>query len=495
MLFSACDRSPSPGRDGDDAGIPSDGGTAVEANIREALACGEPTGVGGMANSGELQLHQIDPDTFPDALCNDGSAPVLYYRPYRGDENRDKWVITLRGGGSCGNAQSCAARWCSCNNTQRCPYAENTTNFTLDNMSGGGRRGRQGTGIMARDGDGENPLEDYNHVQFIYCSSDTWRGNARGVTYTTTHPRTGEEVSYTLHFLGARILEADLTMLRQDGVAPLVYTLDGSSVSMPDLDDATLVVLAGDSAGGAGVINQLDATRDLLRQHHNGCDGSAACPPEVVGIIDAIVGPEMSRLDFSASAGAEAGIDTYEEFVTASEASPSSQGAFRDTSCVRWHAENHPGTEAECGDNMHVIRNHITTPFFVRQALLDSLIASNYAASGLADPELGPFVFDDQGVPRVYATVTQRELAAFGALPTDAEEGEDMTTAPGVFGPACSNHDTIHEDSEVFGVTIDPSGTDPLLFFDVFGAWRSGDTSSSVVLTTEPDRSDTECGP
>lgn len=477
--------------DGGDGGEGEDGGVA-EADIRETLACGTPAGITGNGQPGELQLHAIDTTTFPDALCNDGSGPVLYYRPHRGDANRDRWVITLRGGGGCSSAATCAARWCSCDSEARCPFAEATTNFSLENMSGGGRRGRAGSGVMLRDGPLDNPIEDYNHVQLIYCSSDQWQGNVRGLTFTTTHPRTGEEVSYTLHFLGQKILEADLTVLRQEGVAPLVYTLDGSAIPMPDLDEAQEVVLVGDSAGGAGVIQQLDAVRDLLRAHHEGCDGGPACPPEVVGIIDAIVGPDMSRLDFTNFIGAEAGIDTYGEFTSAVEASPANQDASRDTSCLAWHQQNRPGTEGECGDLSHVVRHHITSPFFVRMALLDSLISANYEELGLADPVLGPFVDDDQGIPRVFAEVLQEELTDFPGLPTAAEEGEEMSVPPGVFAPACANHDTIHDDNEVFGVTIDPTGSDPTRFFDVYSQWRAGVTPSAL-LSTDPQRADTVC--
>ena len=470
------------------------GAPPAAATIETALACGTPSRVFGAAGAGELQLHAVDTGTFPDALCNDGTPPVLYFRPYRGEANRHKWAITLRGGGGCGSAAACAARWCSCATEKRCPFADGTTHFTADNMSGGGRRGQAGSGIHRRDDAVENPIEDYNHVQLIYCSSDTWAGRARGVTYTTTHPISGQEVSYTMHFLGAYILDADLAILRQDGVPALIYTADGGQVAMPDLDDAVEVVVAGDSAGGAGVITSLDYIRDTLRAHHNGCDGGAGCPPEVVGLIDAIVGPDMSRLDFTQSVGAAQGVDTWQKFIDLAAASPANAGRREDESCVAWHAAHAPDTAAACGDGMHVVRHHVTTPFFVRMALLDQLISSNYQAAGVADPELGPFTTNQNGVPLVFAVVLQRELAAFPDLKSTAEEGADMPVAPGVFAPACSNHDTIHENAEVYGVTVAPPGEGPLALFDVFQRWRTGG-AHSTVLTQDPQRADTVCPP
>ena len=464
------------------------------ANIESALDCGSPNRVFGAAAAGELQLYEVDTAHFPNALCNDGTPPVLYCRPYRGEANRNRWAIILRGGGGCGNADNCAARWCACKNAVRCPHAATTTNFTLDNMSGGGRRGQAGAGIHLRDDTVDDPLADYNHVQLIYCSSDGWAGRARGVTFATTHPITGAEVSYTLNFLGAEIVDADLAILRQDGVAGLVYTADGGTVALPDLDDAVEVVVAGDSAGGAGVINNLDHIAETLRAHHTGCDGSATCPPEVVGLIDAVVGPDMGRLDFSASAGVDFDVDTYQKYVDvdAVAAAPANRDVRMDESCVAWHAAHSPETAARCGDTSHVVRNHLTTPFFVRMALLDPLISSNYEDSGVADPELGPFVDNANGVPAVFAVVLQRELAAFPQLPGSAEEGAAMTMAPGVFAPACAVHDTIHQNSEVYGVTIDPTGSAPYKLLDVFENWRTG-ASPSAVLTTDPQRADTVC--
>ncbi len=478
------------GSAGGAAGGASDGGVL---GIRDALACGTPAPVSGIGLAGELQLYAVDPAVFPEALCNDGTQPIVYYRPYRGAANQHRWVIGLRGGGGCGNAAACAARWCSCNTRVRCPYASETTNFTLDNMSGGGRRGRQGEGVMLRDAgvqpDGglRNPLEDYNQVQLIYCSSDAWRGVARDVRFDTTHPITGQPVSYTLHFLGQRVLEADLKVLRRDGVAGLSYTLGGANQAMPDLDDAVEVLLEGDSAGGAGVINNLDWVSAELKRTHAGCDGGAACPPEVVGLIDAVTGPELRRLDFSTSAGADAGVVTYDQYVAVTSRSPAVSGRG-DESCAQWHM----GDAGVCSDLTHVIRHHLTTPYFVRMALFDRLISSNYDEFGVRDPVLGPFDYTDAGVPRTFALVLRRELAEFPQQLTTAEERASMTVAPGVFAPACVTHDTIHTTSEVFGVTITTDAGVVTRLLDLYSAWRTG-LSPAAVLTSSPTLADTFC--
>jgi hypothetical protein len=237
-------------------------------------------------------------------------------------------------------------------------------------------------------------------------------------SYTTAHPRTGAEVSYVLHFLGDRILAADLDVLRQEGVSGLSYTLDGAATPMPDLDEAIEVVIAGDSAGGVGVVHHLDAIAALLHEHHVGGGGA----PEVVGLIDAAIGPDLSRLDWSGSPLAPLGGDTYAGAMRLMAASPQNAGAFSDASCLSLHATN----PEVCQDFSHVVRHHITTPFFVRMGLLDVVISAAYSQLGVTDPMLGALV-TPAGLPRVFAIVTQRELMA---LPTFmGEEAAAITVA------------------------------------------------------------------
>lgn len=487
VALSGCGSTATPSAS--DASLPADAGPGVdagalaEADIATALGCGTPPGVVGQAAAGELQLLPIDTTQFPDALCNDGTAPVLYYRPYRGEANRNRWSITLRGGGSCSDAESCAARWCACSPSNPCAHSDYVSGFDLSNMSGGGRRGNPGNGIDSRDAANDNPLADYNQVQLIYCSSDFWIGNARGVHYTTTHPRTGEPVTYTLHFLGDRILAADLDIVRREGVAPLVYTVDGGSVAMPDLDEAEEVVLAGDSAGGVGLVHHLDGIADLLRAHHVGGGGG----PEVVGLVDSAVGPEWARLDWSASVFASAGGDTYASAMAMIDGSSLNYGAFHDASCLAMHTSD----PQLCWDSTHVVRHHVTTPFFVRMGLLDPVVSGNTAQLGATDPMLGALV-TAAGVPRVFAIVLQRELTTFPMLTSSAEEHLALTRAPGVFAPGCPWHDTIHDDGQTYTVTVDPTGTQPLAMFDVWRAWRTGGVPTTAI-TSDPTLADTMC--
>jgi hypothetical protein len=461
-------------------------------NIAEALDCGAapPAGPG---TSRDLQRHEIDTKVFPDALCNNGDPAVIHFRPYAGEANRNKWLISLNGGGGCGTGDQCAARWCWCRSTDPsapggCEFAKSTTNFSMGNMNADDRPGIDGTGITLRgDAQRPNPFSDYNQVRIVYCSSDVWVGTRREVPLSATHPKTGEPVSFSIHFLGSRILDAVLSTLRRDGVDALRFTFDSGNPEMPDLDDAAEVVLSGDSAGGSGVISNLDRVRDLLVANNTGCQ-AGSCPLVVRGLMDAIVGPDLARLDYSESALAEAGLGTtYADFLALNAAGPERNfGTRADASCQEWHAQNAPGTSNACFDQMHVIRHHVTTPFFVRMALLDGLVSSSYIESGVKDPALGAMTL------MTFAQILQRELAAFPNLRETAEEGSRITTAPGVFAPACPKHDTIHSNPEVYGTAITFEGDDYTLF-DVYGHWVAGD-APSAVLTRKMDRSDTVCG-
>jgi hypothetical protein len=334
----------------------------------------------------------------------------------------------------------------------------------MENMNADDRASLAGSGITLRgDPQRPNPIGGYNQVRVIYCSSDTWNGTRRAVPLDAVHPRTGAAVRYSIHFLGARILDAAIGTLRGDGVA--------RPGGMPDLDEAVEVVLSGDSGGGAGVINNLDRVAALL-------PGA-----EVRGLIDAIVGPDLSRLDFAGSLPAAEGLDSYQKYVAYLKAVPdANQGALVDASCAGRHA----GDDAVCSDLSHVVRHHVTTPFFVRMALLDSLISSGHVEAMFSDPELGVLT-----VP-VFGRILQRELAGFPMLPQTAEEGGLMAVAPGVFAPACFKHDTLHDNEEVYGVTIAPAGS-PLSLFDVLEPWLHGGAGPTAVLTQSMTREDTVC--
>lgn len=475
-------------------GAPDAGDPTLVPLIGEVLTCGTRAEVGGVPRGEDLARFDLDLARFPDALCNDGSGAVFYFRPFAGEANRNKWVIQLKGGGGCESGESCGQRWCSVLTLFGQSQMVNDINRPPLPTIGG-------RGILERRP--ENPWSDYNHVFIQYCSSDGWAGTGRDVVYDTFHPceptqrnarcpdgsacpAEGEEnaglcvgspVRFRAHFLGRRIIDAVIDTLRQEG--------GPGPAGLPDLDEAQHVVLAGASAGGAGVTHNLDRVAESLRRTNTACQGGA-CPLEVDGIIDSIFGPSLVGLDVTHTANCPpgmpelCGVEDYLGRVLARQQS-NPQQLVTDESCVAWHMANEPGTEWQCAELSHIISHHITTPVFVRMGLVDQLLMSSFL-------ELGVHTGDGEPIdmPLEFATVLHPQLEWFSEWATEAEEADPALTPPGVFAPGCPKHETLSEEAAVYGTFIEAMGA-PRSFFDVWRFWKEGGAPAVLVADTPED--------
>ncbi|XP_057319652.1 palmitoleoyl-protein carboxylesterase NOTUM [Microplitis mediator] len=147
--------------------------------------------------------------------CNDGSQAGFYYRK----SVSKKWIVFLEGGWCCFDYQSCRHRWANLRNFMT------STNWSDTREVGG---------ILS-----PNPRENphwwsVNHVYIPYCTSDSWSG-------------TRKHIEGFFSFLGAEIL---LQVIRD--LMPL------------GLDTGTSLMLAGSSAGGTGVMLNLDRVKNLI---------------------------------------------------------------------------------------------------------------------------------------------------------------------------------------------------------------------------------------
>ncbi|XP_063954827.1 palmitoleoyl-protein carboxylesterase NOTUM-like isoform X1 [Lytechinus pictus] len=176
----------------------------------------------------KLRLHHV---TNRSVTCNDGS-PAGYY--LRKSYESKKWLIFLEGGFYCFDTESCRNRY----------------NQSINQMSSRAwPQTKTGSGVMSADPE-ENPIWWKSNVVFIpYCSSDVWTGRSLA-------SETG-----TYSFMGADILQQVLTDLLSEG-----------------LMDAKQLVLAGSSAGGTGVLLNLDRVASMMDEA-----GSTA---KVVGLAD-----------------------------------------------------------------------------------------------------------------------------------------------------------------------------------------------------------------
>ena len=452
-----------------DAGVDTNDPPAPAPSIAEVLDCGTPASAGGLANGQDLQRVDLDLTAFPDARCNDGTGATFYVRPAATAAGSTRWVIQLQGGGACRTPDDCARRWCSVD-----------TNFGMTQMTSSlaPAMGTRGDGILYRGPQEVNPLADANHVFVRYCSSDGYTGHSGVVDVDAAHPVTGAPVRFQIQFQGQAILDAVLATLRRDGAVPPSYMLGGGAIALPDLDDARSVLVAGASAGGGGTVNNLDRIATTLRSHNTTC-GVDGCSLQVLGLVDSSYGPAGEDLDWSASLPCTmSGQCTWKDLVTAQLM----WEPHGDESCVTWHAASAPATAYLCRDADHVLRNHLTTPFMVRQGQTDQLISGNLIEAGAAVPGTGPMTLAS------FAGIVRRQLAALAQLRTTAEEGAGIARTPGVFGPPCADHETLSSNSSVYDVEIGTAGT-PYTMFDVWTAWTTGGSPQSVIWSPgDPSR-------
>lgn len=444
VLASAC-TSADPVDPGLDGGSGSDAAPAAPS-IADVLDCATVGSAGGLPAGPDLEKVVLDMTAFPAARCNDGTPAVFYVQPAQTAAGRDRWMIQLQGGGGCHDPESCARRWCSINSNLGVEHM--TSRNTPDSIAD--------IGILSRDP--RNAYADANHVLVRYCSSDNHGGRTGPIDVDAHHPITMEPIRYRIEFHGRDILDAVISTLRQDGA---------SITGMPDLDEANDVVLAGASAGGGGVIGNADYLGEILRAHNT--DASAL---RFAALVDSTFGPEGTTLDWTTSTMCTgASLCSFESILT-----HFSQMYVRETdaSCASHHPPG-SGSEWECQDGDHIIRNHVTTPFFVRQGLRDRLLAPNAVDSMVTVPGRGLMS------EALFEELVRADLLALANIQTTAEEGASITRVPGTFGPPCTKHETLSDNPAALAVTVTKDGT-AYTMFDLFTAWQAGQ-GQSVVWT------------
>ena len=448
--------------------------------ISEALGCGTlnqaPPEIKADKVTTPLQRHTIDLLRFPDAVCNDGTAAVLYFRPYVGEAYRNRWIFDIRGGGSCETPETCAQRWCGVD-----------TNFNMGNMTANvAPASKIAGGILARESDSAlaatNPHQNYNHVEVRYCSSDGWTGTARDVSFDAPHPTTGATTRMRMHFLGAKVFDAFIDTLRRDGVPALSYVATGGSLTLPDLDDADEVILAGPSGGGNGVTYNLDRMAQSLRAANTKCSAQS-CSLVIRGLIDSIFGPTIQDLDFTqVDFCTNFGVCTPEAYLRARQTSGMGKmwKARLDQSCMDLLGPS--GNDWRCFDGSYVRRNHISTPFFVRMGLTDQLLSSGDIEAKIGLPGQGPFTL------LTWAQKVRSELLSLASIKTTAYERDAISVVPGVFAPNCSKHDTLESNPSTYQTTVQFSSRNWALF-DAWNNWVTGQIPASVVSSSTTDSS------
>ncbi len=379
----------------------------------------------------------------PDSHCNDGSPAVMYMRPApQGSPDADKWVIHFEGGGNCADPEDCLDRFCSLG-------ASPAVFDRAGKMSSIGFPDAidHQQGMLAW-----NPASDfvgYNHVHLAYCSSDSYTGSAEPKS------ESGYGETFEIEFRGEAIVRDMLDTLRDgptfaDPRGAIAYYNE----PMPDLDEAELVIFAGDSAGGTGMRHHLDRMADEVTSNNVNPGGV-----EVLGVVDAGLSPQLwvtGVPDWSASADSPASYDDMGLDIMRPRGRDfwELDDTALDESCMSSGVEDY-----YCMDTVYTVLNEITTPVFIRADLKDPLPMQRMVGAW------NLFTDTDE-----YALYTED---AFSALPAGS----------GQHGTVCGQHVMIH--GVGFGSTTTDGGTG-LSWHDLLSNWVDGLAPSEDV---QPDLS------
>lgn len=330
-------------------------------------------GADAVAESNTATGRMIDQSVYPDAKCNDGSAPRYSYA--LASTPTKKWLIHLKGGASCTDELSCANRWFDVGVTAHAVLNDPEIGNHRNMVNAPAPDSFAGLGIVDfRTGFGTNPLQDMNRLYVHYCSSDVWRG--RGGTlatagtvfdpmwrYIEARPTLLAEYGYLeppaeIVFSGADIVDAIVDIVKtgtwdSGGAGPA----DASRI--PD-DSTAEIVLTGSSAGSNGVTHNLDRVAAAFTDPAlGGVDGVT-----VFGVMDsgdpagALPDPAAELITTDAIAGFWGGGDPG--------------NVATDASCAA--AESTGGNPDHCQGTGYVLTDYIETPYFVAQNSYDQVV-------------------------------------------------------------------------------------------------------------------------
>ncbi|XP_030000504.1 carboxylesterase notum2 [Sphaeramia orbicularis] len=224
------------------------GNTGGTGNIRGTGNTGGTGGTGGAAESGrestagaraagqqtdEMRLHFLKNTQ---VTCNDGTAAGFYLKEFRGSR---RWLLFLEGGWCCYSKETCDSRY------QNIPRLMSSLMWPQT---------KRGTGILSAQAE-ENPHWYNANIVFIpYCSSDVWSGTGpapnpppRPRGREKERDRNANTTEYT--FMGSLIIREVIKDLVPKGIK-----------------QAKVVMLSGISAGGTGVLLNIERVASQLEQ-------------------------------------------------------------------------------------------------------------------------------------------------------------------------------------------------------------------------------------
>ncbi len=475
-----------------------------------------PTGIPGDYVGNWVPLYSDGTDTEPAGgeepiRCIDGTRPMYYVDP-AADGNDANWLFFFQGGGSCaGVGGETVGEAC---------WGDYAVASERDEMSSVDNHGSQNaTGMLDPDKAANAALfRNFNRVIISKCSYDRWLGTA---TVSATSPSGS---TFSLYFHGRRIVEAVFADLA-DGVP--VSPANEEDVTMPPLEDASLVLLAGHSGGAAGVILNGDWMAEEVRARSvadldvrlvvdarfaPGLENEAAFDTDAEDAAGPLAcatvpgGSTCDAYDFAVSGSADlvAGVLPYDAGTYRIADALQSTGAARyaheewgaplDASCQATHAS----AWGRCHSETHVLMNHVSTPFFIRNALEDGNHSGNPTAWLCEGPDCGydqPPIQDGFTAAEYHERVVKQltTLDTWGTA-SEMEQGLDPDGPTshgvpiGVFAPDTSTHEGILHDYQSFGLRLrEPIDVESTTYAEALYEWATAPASYVGPAIEDPE--------
>ncbi len=415
--------------------------------------------------------HTIDQTAYPDARCNDDSPAVMYLRPAHAAVAGNpivapttKWLVFFDGGGGCRDEDDCLwTRWCS-GSGRVAPGIIDRAGKMSSNGAIPAMRSPGGI-LKVPAPPGQEHFEEYNQVWVHYCSSDNGIGSDDKLGIAPVRQPAGGGVAYDIAFQGEAIVNAVIdTLIQGTAHADVASSYE---TCLPDLHDATEILIGGESAGGGLVRHHLDRLRDWLTTEIPGVD--------VRAVIDTGFTPD--KTDPTITWPAVTPVDYADYLLDVSEPVVrtfwGADDSALDQSCLdpAWTADhNLVGSHPQvCYDTTYTQLNHVTTPAFARMDIDDALGQQQYVTYGLY-PSIDDYWFAQYAQLQLYATYGP---AAGGLEPPDE--------APGVQGPRCRRHVAVQTNDGFYRHTVSNPATVGVSFYELLVNWLTNPAGSTTV--------------
>ncbi|NJO12143.1 MAG: hypothetical protein HC872_00225 [Gammaproteobacteria bacterium] len=314
----------------------------------------------------------------PAVRCFDGTAPTLYVDPAVDAAGKtvvsNKWMFTLTGGGSCipedrdrdgvvDDVSTCLGHY-----ADELSEMSSATSEPMVDLEG----------VHQADPVRNPVFSGYNRVRIDKCSFD--RYNGRVVHPSLTDASVGSS-SFSIHQQGYEIITATFAeLLHGRG-----YTTWKSSAlqvlrsieTLPPLKAATTILFVGHSGAAQGLMHSIDslaadlAALGVSADVRVAFDGYFKISQETEAAFTG-AGDLYDHIWTGTTPAADAFTfnDAYWGPGGRYNAIHETWNARRDVSCLQAHRATRDAHR--CHDPLHVLLNHIATPFFVREDYRDS---------------------------------------------------------------------------------------------------------------------------